>query len=515
MVSPPTPKASQLLGYGWGFAAPALCTLVHWPLRHRLGPASILLIYLLGVFLVATRYGRGPSILASLLSAPAFAFFFAPPIFSLAMKDLENVVGLGVMLVVANVTSNLVERLRRQAEISTHRERRATALYRLSEALAKADDERDIARISAQRIQAEFGTHARLLFPDAQGHLTDPLASPNDDAIPGADVAIAKAVFDSQQAKPAPECNDTSGARYFPLMGAAGVHGVLVLAPGFPWPAAEPGGLNFLAMFVGQIAQTAERIRLAGQARLASFQAESEALRNSLLSAISHDLRTPLTRIVGTASTLAEQDAGLTPAERHEFTQAIQDEAQHMAELMSKILDMARLTAGTIILHREWNTLEEIVGGTLSRLDAALGGRDVAIHLPDTLPLVRVDAVLLQQVLINLIDNAIKYSPSGTPIAISAEFAANALQLCIGDRGPGIPEHQREHLFKKFHRLTPESAQSGVGLGLALCRAIMEAHGGAISMSPRPDGGSQFILSLPLDAQEPRMVLSAWVGGTP
>ncbi|TAN52476.1 MAG: DUF4118 domain-containing protein [Methylococcaceae bacterium] len=339
--------------YAAGIAAPALCTALTWPLRHSLGPASILMIYLLGVFLVATRHGRGASILASLLSAPAFAYFYAPPIFSLVMADSENIIGLLVMLLVANVTSGLVERIGSQAAIAA--------------------------------------------------------------------------------------------------------------------------------------------------------QAEAEALRNSLLSAISHDLRTPLTRIVGTAGTLAEQDSVLTPAERQEFTLAIQDEAQRMADLMSKILDMARLSAGKIVLHQEWNALEEIVGGTLTRLDGLLQERPVSIHLPENLPLLWVDAVLLQQVLMNLIENAVKYTPDGSPIDISAACLPAGLRVAVADRGPGIAEGQRERLFEKFYRMAPESAQSGVGLGLALCRAIVAAHGGAIGVEPRDGGGAVFFLTLQLHEQPPAL----------
>jgi two-component system sensor histidine kinase KdpD len=256
-------------------------------------------------------------------------------------------------------------------------------------------------------------------------------------------------------------------------------------------------------MLSQQLAQSLKRVRLAGEARKAYVQAEAESLRNSLLSAISHDLRTPLTRIMGTASALAEPNESLSPVERYELAGEIRDEARHMADLMSKILDMARLTAGTLVLQREWNALEEIVGSALNRLDALLRGRPVRVELPEHLPLIRVDAVLLQQVLVNLVENAAKYSLPGSSIDIAAQCAPAALRIVVADRGQGVPAEFRGRLFEKFYRGVPESAQSGVGLGLALCRAIMEAHGGGIGVEPRPGGGSLFLLTLPLEEQPP------------
>jgi two-component system sensor histidine kinase KdpD len=487
--SPRKPLAPHLQGYAWGVAAPALCTLIDWPLRHTLQPASVLITYLLGVFLVATRYGRGPSIAASLLSAPAFAFFFAPPIFSLAITDLENSIGLGVMLVVAHVTSGLLERLRVQADITAQRERRATALYRLSQALAEARNEPEIVRAAVRHIRSEFDAWAVLLLPDGDGRLP---AAPQ-----GVDPEAARDVFEHGRPEGRGAAAEAGNPMaYLPLTGSRGPIGILAMPP-LP-QRGDPEEKAFLDMFVGQITQALERIRLAEQVQAASVQAESEALRNALLSALSHDLRTPMTRIVGTASTLAEQGASLAEAERQELARAIQEEAQHMADLMSKILDMARLTAGKLILHREWNALEEIVGGTLTRLDKALRGRSVSIRLPDPLPLIWVDAVLLQQVLTNLIENAIKYTPAGSPIEIAADWRPATLSLTVADRGPGFPRGAEARLFEKFHRLETESPQSGVGLGLALCRAIVEAHGGVLGAANRSGGGALFTLTLPL-----------------
>lgn len=488
--------------YLWGIAAPAIGTLIDWPFRNILAPANMLMVYLLGVVLVASRFGRWPAVLASVLSAPAFAFFYAPPIFSLAMKDLENIVGLGAMLVTAHVTSQLLERMRMQADIAANRERRAKALYRLSEALSGARSDVEVASVSVRHLHAELGVRSVLLWPEAEGHLARPKGPPLSESLRGIDLDEARRVYERHPVAFRPR---EDGIGWFPLMGSEGPLGLLGVEEPPPGAITDREERTFLDMLLNQITQSLERLRLAEQARESTLQADTETFRNSLLSAISHDLRTPLTRIVGTASTLAEQDETLTPVERKEFTKAIQEEAQHMADLMTKILDMARITSGKINLQWEWSAIEEIVGAALTRLDSLLHGRPVHIHLPEPLPLVRIDAVLIQQVLMNLIENAVKYSPAGSPIEIAAAWTPAALRLAVADRGPGFPEDIRDRLFEKFYRLAPESAESGVGLGLALCRAIALAHGGEIEARNRPEGGALFSLTLPLHEPPPAL----------
>jgi two-component system sensor histidine kinase KdpD len=486
--------------YLWGVFAPGLCTLINWPLRHTLGPASILMIYLLGVFLVATRFGRGASTIASLLSAPAFAFFFAPPIFSLAISDIENIIGLVVMMVVANVTSNLLERVRFQADIAAQRESLTTALYRLSRSLSDAQDEQTVLQMAVSHIYDEFGASSVLLLPDAASQLRYPADNPLRQSLRSADLGSAQWVFDNKTpiAGNNADMKVKGQVAYHPLEGSHGRVGIMAMQTAPAGNLFDLEVMTFLNTFLNQIAQALVRVRLATQAREATLQADAEALRNSLLSAISHDLRTPLTRIMGAAGILAERESSLDPEERIDFKKLILDEAERMSELMNKILDMARITAGTISPQWEWNAVEEVVGGTLSRLDKALDDRPVNISLPDGLPLVWMDAVLVQQVLTNLVENAIKYTPSGSPIDISASVQPSALWLEVADRGPGIPVGLEDRLFEKFFRLEAESPQTGVGLGLSLCRAIAEAHGGGIGAANRPDGGTVFILSLPL-----------------
>ncbi|MGZ8244330.1 DUF4118 domain-containing protein [Methylomagnum sp.] len=405
MKSPNLTLWQRLAPYGWGVAAPVLCTAVDWPFRNLLAPASMLMVYLLGVVLIASRHGRWPSVLASLLSAPAFASFFAPPIFSLAMKDLENSVGLGVMLVTAHITSQLLERLRTQAALAAKRERQAHALYRLSEALSSTRSDIEVADVCVRHLYSELGARSVLLWTDANGRLVRPRGPPLAESLRGVDFGHAQLVHERHPVVYRPR---QTGVGWFPLAGSEGPLGLLGIEEPPPGSMTDPEERTFLNMLLNQVAQSLARLRLAEQARASSIQAETETFRNSLLSAISHDLKTPLTRIVGTASTLVERDDALAGPERREFTRAIQEEAQHMAELMTKILDMARITSGKINLQWEWSAIEEIVGAALNRLDPLLLGRPVRIDLPEHLPLVRIDAVLIQQVLMNLIENAVK-----------------------------------------------------------------------------------------------------------
>lgn len=489
-------RSGRLQGYAWGIAAPFICTLMDWPLRHVLGPASILMTYLLGVFLVASRHGRGASIIASLLSAPVFAFYFAHPIFSFAINDLENIIGLGVMIVVANVTSNFLERVHLQAEISKQRENRANALYRLSQALSDAYNQQSVARIAVSHIYDDFGALSVLLFPDAEFHLQCPSDMPLGHSLRGVDLKIAQQTYQQHTTKQTGE--STSSIAYYPLERSQIIQGVLAIKSPAGSDLTSPELITFFDTFLNLISQTLERLSLTEQANNANLQAETESLRNALLSAISHDLRTPLTRIIGAGTALVENNADFSEEEKLDFNRVILDEAQRMSELTSKMLDMARLTAGKIILHQEWNALEEIVGSALNRLEKNLGARPIRTLLPDHLPLLWIDAVLVEQVLTNLIENAIKYTPEGSPIDISAELLAGKLAVTVSDYGLGIPQGMEEKVFDKFYRLESESHQGGVGLGLTLCRAIIEAHGGAIHAANQYGKGASFIINLPI-----------------
>jgi len=482
----------------WGIAVPLVLTLIDWPFREILKSSNILMFYLLGVFFVAIRFGFWPSVLASLTNAAAFAYFFAPPIFSLAIAEPENLAGLAVTMVVGVVTSKLAENVRTQARVAEQREQRVSALYRLSKELAEARLETEIIAIGIRHIHAEFGSRNILLFPDGTGKLCYPVNPSPGISLQEVDLSMARRVFDLGKTPEDPGALASEDKLFIALNGATGTIGVLVLEPVDFQQMFLPEQQQLIDTFVNQIVHALERARLAEQAKDATLKIQAEALRNSLLSSISHDLRTPLATIVGAASTLEADGERLNEHRRRKLVVAINEEAQRMSDLMTKILEMARLESGQVVLNRQWYAPEEIVGSALRRLDKTLKKRQVNLHIADGLGLVLIDAALLQQVLVNLLDNADKYSPAGQPIDVSIATTAQGLSIVVDDNGQGIPEGMQQKIFDKFFRIQAESAQSGVGLGLAICRAIVEAHGGEIQASNRSEGGAVFQLYLPL-----------------
>lgn len=482
----------------WALGMTACTSLIAWLMSGRFELANLVMVYLLGVVLLAARVGRGPAILASILSVAAFDFFFVSPTLTFAVDDAQYLVTFVIMLAVSLIISHLTTNMRSQAKVASHRERRARVLYALSEDLAAGRTLTDIAKIATRHTKVEFGGSNVLLLPSEEGRIAYPMEPPESASLQGCDLGVAQWVFDHGQF--AGEGTDTlpgAGAVFFPMVGFRGVIGVLVLKPANLRRVFLPEQRRLIDTFISQIGQAIERVRFANEAQQTQMRIESETLRSSLLNAISHDLRTPLASIVGAASTLVEQELLLSSADRQELSKAIYDEARRMSNLANNILDMARLDAGKAPIDRQWYPLDEIIAGALSRMHNKLEHRKVNTHCPDGLCMVFVDAVLIEQVLVNFIENACKYTPPESPIDIFAEFSEHTLKLTIADRGPGIPEGEEEKLFDKFYRLQREGSQSGVGLGLAICRAIIVAHGGVIGAINREGGGAQFFFILP------------------
>jgi len=321
-------------------------------------------------------------------------------------------------------------------------------------------------------------------------------------------LSVAQWVFDhNEMAGQGTNTLPSAEAIYFPIYGEDRVLGVLVLLPVNLRRVFLPEQQKLLETFLRQIGQAITRIRLAEQAKTTQMQVETERLRNSLLSAISHDLRTPLATIIGSASTLLEGEGRLQTQDKLDLSRVIVDEAERMSNLINNILDMARLDAGVVELNKQWHPLEEIIGTVLTRLHKHLEGRAVKVKLPEGIPMVFVDAVMIEQVLINLLENAVRYTPEGSQLDITAEMSTHAVEIAVADYGAGIPKGREEHLFEKFYQARHEAAQSGVGLGLAICRAIVEAHGGRINAQNRPEGGAVFTFVLPINQSPPVMEL--------
>lgn len=485
-------------GYLAAAGACALVAVLATPLVGMFELTNIVMLFLLAVVGVALRWGRGPAVLAAFLGVGLFDFFFVAPHFSFAVSDVQYLVTFAVMLVVALVVGQLMAGLKVQAEAATLREHRVRGLYEMSRDLSAALLPAQVAEIGARFLAAEFGARATLLEAD-DGERLHPLPSGGA----AVDEGVAQWAFDHGEA--AGHGTDTlpaSRCLVLPLKAPMRRRGVLVIEPPAGGQALGPEQRRLLETCASLLAISLERIHYIDVAQRSTLQIESERLRNSLLSAISHDLRTPLAALVGLADALVmAQASGRDPAAQHEIALSIRESALRMNALVNNLLDMARLEAGGVQLHRAWQPLEEVVGAALAACAPALRERPVSVQLADDLPLLEFDAVLIERVLVNLLENAAKYTPPGTAVRIAAKPSGSCVTLTIDDDGPGLPPGREEALFEKFERGTRESATPGVGLGLAICRAIVLAHGGRIRAENRIEqgrvAGARFTIELP------------------
>lgn len=495
-----TPGADVAGAWPWRghLAAVAACgvtALLATPLLGVLELTNIVMMFLLVVVGVGLAFGRGPAVVAAFLGVGLFDFFFVPPRFTFAVHDVQYLVTFAVMLVVALVVGQLTAGLKVQAEAAMQREHRVRSLYEMSRDLSAALMPEQVAEIGARFLSAEFGARSTLLAADENDRLA---------ALPGgtadADDGVAQWAFDRGEA--AGFGTDTlpaSACLVLPLKAPMRLRGVLAIQPA-ERGAFGPEQRRLLDTCASLLAISLERIHYIDVAQKTTLQIESERLRNSLLSAISHDLRTPLAALVGLAETLVMTRPALPPAQQ-EVAQAIRDSALRMNALVGNLLDMARIEAGAVQFDRAWQPLEEVVGSALAACAPALAGRPVQVRLADDLPLLELDSVLFERVLVNLLENAAKYTPAGSPIEISAVTRPETVRILVDDRGPGLPPGREEALFEKFERGAKESTTPGVGLGLAIARAIVQAHGGTIRAENRLDGdrvaGARFTIELP------------------
>ena len=484
--------------YIWAAGVIALCTAVCWLMFSRFDRSNLIMVYLVGVAFVATRFGRGPSALATALGVAAFDFFFVPPYLTFAVSDAQSLVTFAVMLVVGLLVSTLAVRVKDQGEAARQRERRTRVLYTMSRELAALRAPEEIAVVAARHVAELFRGPAAVLVPGPAGGLVPASSSPDGWATDDRESAVAAWAF--ERGRPAGLGTDTlpgASALYLPLSGGHGPLGVLGLRPHESLQPLSPDQMDLLETLAHQVAVSLDRARLASETEKARLATESERLRNTLLSSVSHDLRTPLAVITGAASSLL-QDAPPGGDER-ELKETIYEEAERLNHLVTNLLDMTRLESGSIRLRREWHSVEEVVGSALARLERSLAGRPVETTMPPDLPLVPMDAVLVEQVLFNLVDNAVKYTPARTPIRLAASRDDGSVTIEVADEGPGLPPGSEERIFEKFER---GGGGRGFGLGLTICRAIVTAHGGRIWAENRPRGAA-FRFMLPLGAAPP------------
>jgi two-component system sensor histidine kinase KdpD len=483
--------------YAWALVTTALCTGLAFAIYPAFELSNLVMVYLLGVTIAGLRFGRGPALLTAACNVVSFDFFFVPPRFSLAITDAQYLVTFAVMLIIALVIANLMANVRQQTRVAGARERRTALLYAMSRELVATRGINNLAHIAVSHVAEVFQCQAVVLLPNDEGKLTYPRDPPLEKSLRGADLAVAQWVLDhGRQAGLGTDTLAAAPALYVPLRESDKPLGVLAVLPSNKRRVLLPEQRHLLETFAGQIGLALERAQLADEAEGARLNAARESLRNTLLASISHDLRTPLSVIAGAGSALAH-GSGLDEPTRVALAQSVEMKAREMSDLVSNVLDLMRFESGQIALRRDWQTLDDLVGTALANLEPKLAKHDIEVRVPPDLAPVYVDASLIVQVFSNLFDNASKYTPPGTRVYVSALEDGRFVRVVVEDEGPGLPGGEPARLFDKFQRGNGEGSVVGVGLGLAICQAIVRAHGGEIDARRREGRGARFEFTLP------------------
>ena len=471
--------------------------------------ANLVMIYLLAVVFVGVRFGALHSTIASIAAVLLFDVLFTKPYYSLTVHDTEYLITFSVMLAAGFFASSLTSRIRHQAEVARQNERRANSLYRLNQRLAAISGTARLVEHSEEAVGEMFDAHAVIHLADRQGIVRPSSSHLASFAADASELAAAQWVCSNHQAAGLgmPQFA-TLRALYVPLATPDSTVGVLAVQPEDAASIQSSDARKLLDTCATQIALALERDMLAEESQEARVQVESEKLRSSLLSAVSHDLRTPLAGIAGAGSSLAESFELLDGPTRRELLETICDESARLTRLVENLLNMTRLSGGRIDIDKQWHPIDEVVGSALSRLQQQLGEREVEIGISADLPLGHFDAVLIEQVLINLIENAAKYSPPESAVLIEAECIDGGVELRVFDRGIGLQPGDEERVFEMFYRgAEVRSDHQGTGLGLAICKAVVDAHGGRIGATIREDGGTLVWFRLPHDGSPPKIDL--------
>jgi two-component system sensor histidine kinase KdpD len=485
--------------YAFAVLLVAAATVASLAISPFLSPTNLVMFYLLAVVIAAIYLGRGPAILASLLGVLAFDFIFIPPRLTFVVEDAEYVLTFLALFGVGFVVSQLASQMREQADAARQREQDSATLYALSRDLAVASDLDDVVRAVKTNAAAIFGRQVVVLLPGVSEARLQSVGAQDDPALDDNERAVATWAFEHDQ--PAGRDTDTLPAaqmRFVPLKTARGVLGVIGVAPGDQPRRLSAAQRRLFDAFASLAATAIERAQLADAARSAQLHAETEKLQTALLNSISHDLRTPLVSITGALTSLEQDGAALDEPTRQALIENAREETDRLNRLVGNLLDMTRLEAGALHIVRTPSDIEDAIGSALELLDRPLEGRTVRVDVPPDVPLVPMDFMLIVQVLFNLIDNALKYSPPEAPIEIRARAQADSVQVQVMDRGVGIPGDDLPRVFDKFYRVERPDMVSGTGMGLAICKGIVEAHGGTITAEQRLGGGTLITFTLPL-----------------
>jgi len=483
--------------YFGAFGLISIASLIAWFFYGQVNLSNLVMVYFLAILATAVYFGRGPSILASVIGVIAFDFFFVPPLLSFAVSDAQYLITFAMMLIVGLVASQLVVEVRGQAERSVLRERRMASLYALSQALASTRTQNDVLRTAIQHLSQEVGGLVAFMVPGPDSSKVVHCDVEEVGAMSDPDLALAQWVHDHHQdAGLGTDTLPGSSALYIPL-GDEKSAVVMSVRPLQPSAGFDPEQRRVLQTYGSQVAMALERVRLAREAESSRFEAEAQKVKNALLSSISHDIRTPLASIIGAAEILRKPQPTLDEATRLTLAQDIQNQARRMSALAENILEMARWQSGAVDLHRQWYPLEEIIGRALDRMKEGLKNHPVQTDLPDELLWVEVDGGLFEQVFSNLLENVIRHTPDGTPVEIRAYRNPGTIVMEVADQGPGLPKVLGEKIFETFVRGRPEQTSGGVGLGLSIVQSIVRAHGGTIAAKTQTGGGALFQIEIP------------------
>jgi two-component system, OmpR family, sensor histidine kinase KdpD len=505
----------------------ALCGLIGWVCdRIGLNTTNIAMIFLAAVVLVAARYGRGPAIAAAISGTLVFDYFFVAPRYTFARSDTQYIVTLGVMLGIGVLISELTARLQAQLRMSQEQERqteelfhasqrqehRTAQLYRMTRQLSELAGTEFLVPRAGRQLTDVFAGEVVLFLSSAEGELQIRFGSETALAANPADHEAANWVAQHHRAGGlGTELLPNAAAMWIPMIGSQRLMGVLGVRPGDIRRLFDAEERRMLETCASLIALAIERDQSRLDVQQAQLVVQAEKFRNSLLSSVSHDLRTPLAMIAVTASSLLDHTTEPNSPASRELLQNVVDESHRLSRQIDNLLEMARLNTGTLVLNCEWQVLEELVGVVLARLRSVLQSHAVHVDIPDDFPLLWVAAELIEQVLINLLENAVRYTPPTSRIEITAARRGDFAEICVADNGPGLPPGSENKVFDKFYRGTRIVAdgQRGMGLGLPICQGLVQAHRGQIRAANRSRGGAEFIISLPCPQQSPQVNVNA------
>jgi two-component system sensor histidine kinase KdpD len=490
--------------YLWTVLAVAVITVFGKTLTPLLGLTNIVLLYLLPVLISAVRWGRGPSFFAAFLGVLAFDFLFVPPVFSLTVNELRDLFIFAVYLIVAIVTGTMATKLRDELEKTRQREGRTRALYALSQKMAAETNLPQVLETLVKTVSQTIHAQVSIFVADRDSDALRKAASypPQHTSPDGKEQAVAHWVLEhGLSAGKGTEILREASELIFPVKTENRTLAVLAIKMANGEGAVSSEQRQLMEAFANLAAMAIIRVRLAGEAEQAKWLAESEKLHRALLNSVSHDMRTPLAAITGAVTSLISEKDAYNEASRDILLHTIKEEAHRMNRYVANLLDMVRLESGILKPKAEWCDIQDIIGVVLRAAQETLQQHAVSVHIPRGLPLVKADFILLEQVMVNLLENAVKYSPRDSKISISAHYTDHRVLVTVADFGPPIPLIERDRVFDKFYRLHSPMHIGGTGLGLSICRGIIEAHGGLIWVESSPEYGNRFTFSLPVSEQ--------------